>query len=70
MKGRVTWDDIHAKQKEIEVAKQFFNNCDPELFEMANLKLMALEMELAVMQKDMRAGLTGKDTYSIIVSDP
>lgn len=50
----VTWDDIHRKQKEIQIAEQFFNNCDPELFEMANLKLAALQMELVLLQKDMR----------------
>lgn len=50
----VTWDDIHRKKKEIEVAETFFNNCDLELFEMANLKLTALEMELVLLQKQMR----------------
>lgn len=50
----VTYDDIHRKKQEIKVAEQFFNNCDPELFEMANLKLTALQMELVLLQKDMR----------------
>lgn len=50
---------LALEMQEIKLAEQFFNNCPPELFETANIKLMALERELGILYKEMRGGSDG-----------
>lgn len=45
---------IENKKRELQQAKMFFENCDPEHFDLANARLTLVQEELSKLYRDAR----------------